>query len=83
MDIFWINIIKLTTTSLVISQEVYFIYSEFFLMVLCFQFIMTAVSVALPIPAGVFFPVFLIGEENFEITNKIIIISRSVDCVCF
>ena len=27
-----------------------------------FQFIMTAVSVALPIPAGVFFPVFLIGE---------------------
>ena len=51
-------------------------------MALCFQFIMTAVSVALPIPAGVFFPVFLIGKEKFEITNKIIIIiSRSVDCV--
>ena len=53
-------------------------------MALCFQFIMTAVSVALPIPAGVFFPVFLIGKEKFEITNKIIIIiSRSVDCVWF
>ena len=27
---------------------------------------MTAVSVALPIPAGVFFPVFLIGKELFS-----------------
>lgn len=27
------------------------------------QFIMTAVAVALPIPAGIFFPVFLIGKE--------------------
>ena len=30
------------------------------------QFIMTAVSVALPIPAGVFFPVFLIGKRLFS-----------------
>lgn len=30
----------------------------------CFQFIMTAVSVSLPIPAGVFFPVFLIGKTK-------------------
>ena len=30
------------------------------------QFIMTAVSVALPIPAGVFFPVFLIGKGLFS-----------------
>ena len=26
------------------------------------QFVMTAVAVALPIPAGIFFPVFLIGK---------------------
>ena len=31
---------------------------------LFFQFIMTAVAVALPIPAGIFFPVFLIGKKG-------------------
>lgn len=28
-----------------------------------FQFIMSAVAVALPVPAGVFFPVFVIGKS--------------------
>ena len=41
--------------------KVYFPYWVFLL-----QFIMTAVSVALPIPAGVFFPVFLIGKGLFS-----------------
>ena len=37
------------------------------------QFIMTAVSVALPIPAGVFFPVFLIGRKNTSYHNFIVV----------
>lgn len=42
-------------------HKVYFPFWAFLL-----QFIMTAVSVALPIPAGVFFPVFLIGKGLFS-----------------
>ena len=30
------------------------------------QFILTAVCVALPVPAGVFFPVFVVGEFDFS-----------------
>lgn len=34
---------------------------------------MTAVSVALPIPAGVFFPVFLIGKGLFSLFFTLIV----------
>jgi len=30
------------------------------------QFIFTAVAISLPIPSGVFFPVFVIGESNLS-----------------
>ena len=39
------------------------------------QFIMTAVSVALPIPAGVFFPVFLIGKGLFSWFVTLIVVN--------
>lgn len=54
------------------SQVTYFSIMAFF------QFIMTAVSVALPIPAGVFFPVFLIGKKILFYT----VVNYALFCLC-
>lgn len=55
-----------------VSQVTYFSIMAFF------QFIMTAVSVALPIPAGVFFPVFLIGKKILFYT----VVNYALFCLC-
>jgi len=36
------------------------------LLYICVQFIFTAIAISLPIPSGVFFPVFVIGESNLS-----------------